>query len=259
MKTTHALSALLVLALLAWLLPGCPGGSLTIGGVDDDDATGDDDTGDDDTGDDDTGDDDTGSGECSDVAQVFDFEGGEAGFTHQSTNGGFADPWELGAPSGEDCTSGDACWATRLDGEYGDCEAGELVSPAIDLSACDGAEEDVVLRFQHLYRLEEAGNALYDGAAVQMSADGDSWVDVEPSPSYTGIIDGNYSECPDTAEIAGHQAWSDSIPGGDWTEVAIRIDESFRTGEFHLRFLFGSDRGVTADGWYVDDVEIAVE
>ena len=252
MRDQRITATLFILALLGWLTPGCPGGSVVIGG-------GDDDTGDDDTGDDDTGDDDTGGG-CADAAVAFDFESGEQGFDHQSTNGGFSDPWEHGSHWSEGCRSGDNCWATNLDGDYDDCEAGELKTPEIDLSACEGSNATVAFRFTHLYWFEEAGQALYDGGAVQFSSDGgSSWVDVDPDPGYTGFIDGNYSECATAAEIDGHQGWSDGIPGDDWTEVTVEIGESFRTASFRARFLFGSDRGVTEEGWIVDDVEIAVE
>ncbi len=50
----------------------------------------------------------------------------------------------------------------------------------------------------------------------------------------------------------------DRIPGDDWTRVTVPIDEELLTDEFELRFLFGSDRGVTDEGWYIDDVEIAI-
>jgi hypothetical protein len=258
MRTSFHLFFVLIAA-LAWTLGGCDNNGSIVFGDDDDDATGDDDTGDDDTGDDDTGDDDTG-GDCAEAAVEFDFEDGDGGFNHQSTTGGFADPWELGTPADADCASGDSCWATRLEGDYGDCEAGELVSPVFDLSACDDGEATVQLIFMHLFRFEEGQQANYDGGAVQLSADGgDSWVDVDPDPPYTGFIDGNYSECPDDAEIAGHQGWSSEIPANNWTKVSVDVGAAYFTDGFRVRFLFGSDRGVTEEGWYVDDVSLFVE
>ena len=61
------------------------------------------------------------------------------------------------------------------------------------------------------------------------------------------------------ADSAGHQGWSDQIPGDDWTDVTVPITDTFFTDEFRIRFLFGSDRGVTDEGWFVDDVQIAVD
>jgi len=212
-------------------------------------------------GDDDTsGDDDSASGPCDGVAVLFDFETGDQGFTHDETDDGFGDPWEVGTPDDEDCHSGDSCWVTSLQGEYGDCEAGEVLSPEIDLSACAGSSSAVELRFWHLFRFEVGTEAYYDGGLVQLSSDGGaSWEEVDPEPEYTGEIEGNYSECAATAEIDGFDAWSNVIDGDDWTQVTVEIDDEFRTGQFRVRYLFGSDRGLTDEGWYIDDVEIAVE
>jgi len=251
----------LLLAGGAWIA-GCSG---SLAFEDDDSAAGDDDGGDDDAGDDDAGDDDGGdddaSGSCEDVAVVFDFEAGDQGFTHGGVDSGFDDPWELGAASGGGtCHSGTQCWATRLAGEYGDCESGEVISPVIDLSPCAGEPLPVDLRFAHTYRFEEEYQGTYfDGGLLQISADGGtSWDDVAPVPGYTAVIQGNYSECPGYAEIDGMQAWSGVIPGGPWEQVNVPVGDAHRTAEFRVRFLFGSDRSAVDLGWTIDDVEIAV-
>ncbi len=258
---------LLVATVLFWSMAaqGCSG-SLELGDDDDvsDDDVSDDDMGDDDDddADDDAADDDTGDDDaCADVQTLFDFDGDEQGFGHAATDAGFADPWEFGTPMGGGCATGNSCWGTRLTDEYGDCEAGELVSPAIDLSACAGAPEAVQLRFQHIYQLEdEYGGTWYDGGLVQLSADGGaSWHDVSPDAAYQGVIEGNYSECPGSAEIDGHMAWSGSIPGNGWSEVTVVVEETDKTADFRVRFLFGSDRSATDRGWYVDDVAVVVQ
>jgi hypothetical protein len=227
-----------------------------------DDDVADDDVADDDVADDDdTGDDDTTPEEtCADAAAGFDFEGDEQGFAHAATDGGYADPWEYGTPAEQACASGDACWATRLDEDYGNCEAGALLSPTFDLSTCAGSGDTVSVTFQHLYRFEAGTEAHYDGGAIQLSADGGlTWEDVVPTPEYTGVIQGTYTECVGIAEIDGHDAWSSLIDGDDWAEVTVSLDEVFLTDAFQLRFLFGSDRGVADDGWFIDDVAIVVD
>ena len=50
-----------------------------------------------------------------------------------------------------------------------------------------------------------------------------------------------------------------AIPGDDWTEVVVEIDDIYRTADFRFGFLFGSDRGASAEGWFIDDVEIRIE
>ena len=229
------------LVLLAWVGLGCEGGSLSLGDddvVDDDDATDDDDA----------------SG-CE--GRLFTFESGDEGFTHAAADGGFDESWELGNPQGEGCYSDQECWVTNLQGEYGDCESGELLSPVIDLSACEG---NVTLTFWHLYRFEEPEQTIWDGGLVQLSDDGgDSWESVQPAPSYDGAVEGNYSECNGSPEIDGSRAWSGTVPGNDWIQVVVPVEESFLTSGFRIRFLYGTDRGVTDEGWYIDDVEVVVE
>ena len=201
------------------------------------------------------------TGNCEDAAVLFDFESGDQGFTHTTTDSGFEDPWYRGDPYYVDCNSGSKCWVTVLTDDYPNCAAGGMYSPTIDLSACAGSGHTVELRFWHLYRLEdETGGSWYDGALVQVTGTGGApWQDVSPSPGYTGLIEGNYSECEGTPEIDGRQAWSGTIPDDDWTEVVVEIDDIYRTADFRFGFLFGSDRGATAEGWFIDDVEIRIE
>lgn len=198
---------------------------------------------------------------CSALATVFDFESGDQGFLHTRTDTDFDDPWALGAPTDETCHSGDSCWATHLDGEYGNCEAGGVFSPTLDLSPCGGSSQELKLRFWHVYRLEDDYEGTwYDGAMVQLSGDdGDTWEDVIATPGYTGIIEGNYSECSGTPEIDGHEAWSGDIPDNTWRQVTVAVDDALRTDAFRVRFLFGTDRGEVDEGWYIDDVELHIE
>lgn len=198
---------------------------------------------------------------CGALTEAFDFESGEQGFIHTATDTGFDDPWELGTPYYQDCHSGENCWVTNLWDDYGNCEAGGVYSPTFDLSACSGSSQTIELKFWHIYRLEgDYDGTWYDGGLVQMSADGGtSWIDVTPTPGYTGLIEGNYSECEGTPEIDGRDAWSGIIGGDTWAEVTVPIEDTFRTEDFRFAFLFGTDRGETDEGWYLDDVELLIE
>ena len=255
-----------IVGTFAWVIVifgavGCLG-SLTFHHDGDDDVIGDDDTTGGPADDDDTGgtDDDSADGPCGAVEVSYDFESGDEGFSHGAPDSGFDDPWELGAPAFESCHSGESCWATDLGGMYGDCEAGELLSPMLDLSACSGSDATVTLRFWHLYRYEVGMMAYYDGGAIQLSTDGgDNWLDVSPEPSYTGPITGTYDECGASPSINNHLGWSEIIPGDTWSEASVDLGESYRVDDLQFRFLFGSDRGEVDEGWYVDDIEIVVE
>ena len=246
----------------SWLALGC-GGSLTF--MHDDDATADDDDvsddDDDDAGDDDVADDDDVVSDCMGVEALFDFESDDGGFSHDETNADFDDPWELGEPQTQICPSGDQCWATNLEGNYDDCNAGELLSPVFDLSVCEGTSDEVTLRFWHTYWFETAGSGtLYDGGTIQLSADGgDTWVTHSPEPGFTGTIAGNFEECGGSShELYNQMGWGAYIPTGTWQEVVVELGDDLRVEEFRFRFLFGSDQGTTDDGWTIDDVEIRV-
>ena len=245
----------------SWLMAGC-GGSLTFL-HDDDDVSDDDDAGDDDVvddDDDDVGDDDDNAGACGEVEVFFDFESDDGGFTHGETNDGFDDPWDLGEDLHQPCYSGDQCWATNLTGDYDDCNAGELVSPLLDLSACQGSGDGVTLRFAHIYRFEaQQSGTLWDGGTVQLSADGgDTWVSHSPIPGFTGVIDGNFDGCEgDLHDLYGEMGWGLTLE--TWEDVIVNIGDDLRVEDFRFRFLFGSDQGSTDTGWTIDDVEIRVE
>jgi len=194
------------------------------------------------------------SGDCADALISFDFESDEQGFTSWETDEGFEDPWQWGNPQTQTCHSGDHCWTTGLGGWYDDCVAGALVSQTLDLTAC--ADSDLTLSFWHFYRFEDQSSyTWWDGGKVQVSADaGETWQDVNPSEPYTGAIMGNFSECEIYSEFYGEEGWSGI--GYGWNEVTATIDASVLTDSFQVRFWFVSDRSVTDEGWFIDDVAI---
>ncbi len=195
------------------------------------------------------------------MAVTLDFESGTQGFSHSTTNNGLDDPWDLGNPSDENCRSGNQCWATNLTGNYHNCDAGQLVSPVIDLSACAGAPETVQLKFWHLYRFEQAWDGeWFDGGALQISSNGGaSWEDAAPTPGYQGQLMGMYQECGATAVVNGGSAWSGTIQGDQWTQVTQTLGQGYMTANFQFRLIFGADSMEREEGWYVDDAEIAVQ
>jgi hypothetical protein len=201
--------------------------------------------------------------ECSEAVWSFDFESGDQGFSHGTLQDGDPDPWERGDPADQTCSSGDNCWATGLDGDYQNCTSAELVSPVFDLSSCADDPLEMVLRFQHHYVFQPMLFDTYrDGGAVQLSSDGgDTWQAATPDPGYQGEVAGDYGgPCNNVEpEIAGQDAWSEEIPGGDWVEVTITLDDELKTADFRFRFLVGSDRTWQETGWVIDDVELVAE
>ena len=205
-------------------------------------------------------DDDDAGTSCAEAAVSFDFSEGREGFTHESPDSGFQDPWEFGVPAERECPSGDRCWATNPQGDYGNCNSGRLVSPVIDLSSCAGSEGEVQLTFQHIYVFESpSGEGRYwDGGLVQLRTD-DDWFDVEPNGGYDGELDGNLSECDGNFEANGREAWSGEPDREVWSEVRIELDEEFFVEDLQIGFLFGSDRAAVAEGWTIDSVALTVD
>jgi hypothetical protein len=196
---------------------------------------------------------------CTAVQYSYNFESGAQGFTHDPTSGiAGDDPWALGTPSAKPCHGGTKCWATGLSSGYSDCQMAELLSPALDLSACAGSPMTVTLSFWHYYKFESnSGSTWYDGGALQISSNnGGTWVDVTPTPGYQGVINGTYGSCTPTPDIKGHQGWSGTIPGGAWTKVTLTLGAQYRVATFRFRWLFGADDDVSQTGWLIDDVAV---
>jgi hypothetical protein len=125
---------------------------------------------------------------------AFDFEAGPQGFTHAISDGVAPppdwpfDPWSHGsATSGTPCKAG-KCFGAELTKNYAQCQRGELVSPPIDLSACNG--RSVSLVFQHAYAYwtgTYGGQTWFDGGVVEVSGDdGATWV--VPQGTYPGTV-----------------------------------------------------------------------
>ena len=169
------------------------------------------------------------------------------------------DPWEVGKPTSLPCHGGTKCWATSLSSAgYSDCQTAELVSPTVDLSGCAGAGKTVTLAFWHEYKFEpKSMGKWWDGGLLQLSSDnGKTWSDVVPTPGYEGLLDGDYSPWTPVPDIAGHQGWSGTIPGGTWVQVKLDLAPAYLVATFRARWLVGADGNTTARGWGIDDVTI---
>ncbi len=117
------------------------------------------------------------------------------------------------------------CMTDSPGGNYGsnDFETMTLAT-AIDLSSAESAE----LSFWHRYDTESG----YDYCYVEVSTNnGSTWTDV-------ATYDGSQST---------------------WTEETIDLTSYVGASQFKIRFLLDSDGFIERDGWYVDDVLIAIE
>ncbi|MBN1148433.1 MAG: carboxypeptidase regulatory-like domain-containing protein [Anaerolineales bacterium] len=136
--------------------------------------------------------------------------------------------WAWGVPTTGPGTaaSGQRVWATNLDDNYLDYEAGYLSLPPLDLSG--EAVRLPVVRWQQWLQ-SEAG---YDFASLEASKDGGAtWQEVY------GPLFGNVDL--------------------EWRERAAILDAAYAVSDLRLRFRFISDYTVAFPGWYLDDLSVA--
>lgn len=185
----------------------------------------------------------------------FDVENCPGGWTVGQAAGGVGvspSTWECGEPSevGPRMTEG-GVWATNLDGNYSLNEAGALVSPPIDLSAC-AAGENVEMRVYHWFEFE-GGPTNADGGIVQVSTNGTSWTTIAPvsGTSYVAAALNTIVVPPD-----GIQGFSGNDPDeGSWVQSNFDVSAYSGDDDLQVRFVFGSDGDDNRSGWYIDRVE----
>lgn len=153
-----------------------------------------------------------------------DFEGGSGGFTTNWTSA-----WEWGTPTGGpgEAHSGQGVWAVGLAGSYPHNEDSTITSPALDLSAYQG-QRFVLSWWQWL-----STEPYHDKLRVEASSDdGATWNLVY------GPVSGDSEQ--------------------RWTQQMVTLGTEYATSSVRIRFRFQSDYSVIYDGYYLDDVGIAI-
>ena len=162
----------------------------------------------------------------------------------ETSNGSFtANPlsnaWEWGTPASGPGTAhtGAKLWATILNGNYTDNADWKLTSRKFE-----ALQNNPVLRFWHWYNTE----LYYDGGNVKISTDGgNTWGVILPQEGYTGTASASTQGIPNEAcYMGGHTFW----------EQATFVLPVTLGQQFYLRWHFGSDIGLTYEGWYIDDI-----
>ena len=175
-----------------------------------------------------------------------DIEAGAGGWTHAVVTPDFADQWHLSTQRNY-TPGGSYSWkfGDTGTGDYASLADGALVTEPLNL------RETCYLKFRHWMDAETSSaypEYCYDGGMVEMSIDGGEWVQITPTDGYTHLIRAGGTPGPWPAETP---VFSGQI---NWKEEVFEITEE--SGVLvQFRFRFGSDGAVTAEGWYLDEVE----
>jgi hypothetical protein len=156
-----------------------------------------------------------------------DFEAGNGGFTITTTNVQLPITWAWGAPVNGPgfAHSGQAVWATNLNGDYANKEDSYLVSPVIDMSASAG-QALVVTWWQWLSTERD-----YDFVSLEASADGGlTWQRI-------------YGEVGGALNL-------------NWAQRRALLDPVYATSQLRLRYRMRANYVNTAPGYYLDDLGI---
>jgi hypothetical protein len=168
---------------------------------------------------------------------VLSFALGQAE-SFEENNGGYTGMmlWEWGIPSSYGPGGahwGTHCWATNLDGPYGNNANSPLYSKVYDLAEATSA----VFNFYHWYSTE-AGK---DGGNVKISIDGGStWILITPEDGYP------------TSEMYWNGEPGYTGVSGGWELVSFDLSD-YIGQEVKFKFTFGSDGSGNGPGWYIDD------
>jgi hypothetical protein len=168
--------------------------------------------------------------------------------------------WEIGSLSGgadapSTGHSGNTVAGTDFNANYADNLDIYLTSPVFDLVGSTAP----FLSFW----MDLESESYWDGGTVQISVNSGSWITIDQNDTGYGGATPNDSDVDGLAD--NEHGWSGRLPSsGEWTEVTIDLFNLSTTGlnsisasdEIEVRFWFGSDGSIGANGWFIDDFSI---
>jgi hypothetical protein len=178
-----------------------------------------------------------------------DIELGTGTWSHYVVTSGYEDQWHR-SESRNHTPGGTWSWkfGDTGSGDYGDMTDGAIESEAFEV------EDHATLTFWHWMDAEVSGSHAgyaYDGGLVEMSVDGGPWTQITPAGGYPYLVREGSGPGPFPADTP---FYSGSF---DWSQARFELDGI--TGSVRIRFRFGSDGAVTAEGWHVDDVQVIAD
>ncbi len=180
-----------------------------------------------------------------DTVYTDSMEYGGDDWVHYPVTSDYIDQWDI-RDHRNHSPNGSKAWKCGSPLSYGDyannIDAG-LITPYIFIPA--GA----FMSFWMWGEIEESSSdRAWDGAMVEISVQGEPFVQLTPEGSYTHTTIGDYNH-PWPADTP---CWSGNF---DWTRVVLDLTDY---GEMngYIRFRMGTDEMETYEGWYIDDVNL---
>ena len=180
------------------------------------------------------------------VGFADDVESGPNGWTRPDGNV----DWHVSAQNAHSPTHAWYC-GQESTGLYRDATHAALATPPIQLAA-DSPRLDFMHRARFEYDNDRSPDGMHywDSGLLEISAnDGRTWAPLMPAGGYPGLITSNPASpfAPETPCFANTADW-DPV-GADLSAYAGR--------EVRIRFRFGADAYVVAEGWRLDDVVVS--
>lgn len=190
------------------------------------------------------------------IAQIVtliseDFESGAPGWTHASAGGPWVDDWHISTERAFSGTSSYKCGDPGA-GTYRAFNDASLLSPTIaDLPAA------AMLQFVFQIESEISGafpDSAYDGAVVELSADGGAFTEIAPLAQYPRTFRWERGGgLPALGPMRGQPCYAGDIL--TWSDALFDLN-AYAGQDIQLRFRFGSDSLNYREGWYIDNVQL---
>ncbi len=189
-------------------------------------------------------------GDCDESAEPVsllseDFSDGLGGFSTAGSTG--AQTWTLSTTRPSPISGGNAVQATNI----ATVSDQRLTSPVI---ALPGDQNPITLKFQNWRNIENSGTtACWDGGILEISADGGPFVQITGNAllndPYRGPVSDQYEN-----PLADLDAWCEP---SDRAYADTLVDLTAYAGQsVQLRWRLGTDRSLSREGWYVDDIRV---
>ncbi|MCC6476705.1 carboxypeptidase regulatory-like domain-containing protein [bacterium] len=173
------------------------------------------------------------------------FESGGTGWTHSSAGGSWVDDWHISTERSYSATHSYKCGSTTT-GQYRNLNDARLLSPTIN-----ALPAGATLSFWMQVEAELSSSypdSAYDGGILEISVNGGAFTRINTVPGYNKTV-----RASTTGPISGQPCWSGTIT--TWTQQTANLS-AYAGSNIQLRFRFGTDNSVLAEGWYVDDVQV---